>query len=110
MLFHSYDISSLCRPHALSAIRDTVCLVKEDCPILTGSWSYIAFIAFLKDTIFQAALDTTTIFCPFLLREGSGGLDVTGFAGRHTSRRSCFRLQFFTFGKGDNNNDTGAKV
>jgi hypothetical protein len=38
-------------------------------------------------------MDTPTMFCIFLIREGSGSLDVRGFSGHHTTRRCCSRLR-----------------
>jgi hypothetical protein len=55
----------------------------------------IAFISFLEHTtLLQAALYTPTMFCRLFVLEGSGSPDVTGFACRHTTRRSCSRLQY----------------
>ena len=65
-----------------------------DCPILVCFRSYIALSTFPEhSTVFQAALDNPTIFCHFLVREGSGH-DVTGVAGRHANRRCCSPLEY----------------
>jgi len=51
------------------------------------------FIAFLEfSTIFPTVLNTP-IMIYLLARGGSGSLDVRGFAGRQTTRRSCPLLQ-----------------
>jgi hypothetical protein len=80
--------------YLLYATHRLACERKNGCPILAVRRSYIAIIAFREhSTLFRAALDNPTIFCYFLIREGSGSHDVTGLACRHTTRR-CSQLQY----------------
>jgi hypothetical protein len=101
-VLHSFETpirnarSPPCRLHSLSAIRNNLSdLSTEECPILAVRRSYIALISFPEPTtLFQATLDTPTMFCPVFILEGSGSPDVTAFACRHTTRRSCSPLQY----------------
>jgi len=92
--------------YAVPQLRSPLTVVHTHYPLYATHWFAVRrrlsnsprslpFFAFLQSsTLFQPSMDTTTMFCPLRVREGSGNLDVTGFVGHHTTRRCCSRLQY----------------
>ena len=108
-VLHRY-ISPLAPHYAVSQLQSAFFLAvitysplyASDCPLVEirlskCCWLLVLYtlIARLEPfTLFKTALDNPTMFCPFLVWEGCSSHDITGLAGRCTTRRCCSQLQY----------------